>query len=379
MSEELEFLKPTSLEALWREINRDLSSWPKPYCPYEKLEPVHKLLTDNQIVELQEFIDKHRVECGKNCLADTSVRSAKYKTLLRYALSMKQFTAYAVLLTNFIKKSAHHNEFQLARDEFEKLDEKELEELRAQIRKRFIRPDAYIELATDMSPLVKKLMLKTRLASNYFEMKVFHELRQRYEKLETMDQVRPMLVIIAASEGLEIACDFFEYTVMYMQPKFGLGDGLCYFKINLILLACKGETSSTLSTPVHEFLHYLMNVIYDNESMPCTKNDSDRKAEYSKAFKACEAESRINANSNLKELKIFRKFSIDSELERKKRAEAICLPATLPIDYSDRATTMKRYAQCLAPMITFYNQYTLPDIIKKAKEIEAEWEGKAKI
>lgn len=70
-----------------------------------------------------------------------------------------------------------------------------------------------------MSELVRKLLQKTKLASHKRYMYFFHKITQGYAELEAMEAVRPILVMIADSEPLEIVSTFWNFTSVTRFPE----------------------------------------------------------------------------------------------------------------------------------------------------------------
>lgn len=113
-----------------------------------------------------------------------------------------------------------------------------------------------------------------------------------------------------------------------MQPGRPFARGLCSFGSQLILLSLK---SGPMSTIVHEFFHYLLYILYDNESYPYTKNDMNSKAAFSKAYEKCEIEN----NRDLRHLNFIDfqdGIKSRSQIEWFEKIELIIYPATIPID-----------------------------------------------
>lgn len=324
-----------------------------------------RLAYDDKIDKIQEFINAYPEDCSK---MQTYCVNGRLNVLL-YALLRKQFKAYAVLMTSGFELLYDHTG---KTKKFEKLTEDELIALRQEIRQRYIPSDVFMTLQTDMSPLVKKLMRKTKLASNRYYMRFFKELRGTYEELEAMKEVRPILVIIAHSEELEIVCEFFQRYVGYTLPGMPFSVAVCDFNTHIILVCCNRGHNHVLALMVHEFIHYVMFVLYCNRSLPFVLEDTERKAEFETAYEACEVASKSSANSDLEKFEIF---SLKEKFENEIRAEAITLPATNPIEYKDDDTVVERYQVSLAPLYDFYKKYTLPDIIRKSQQIEAELEN----
>lgn len=94
------------------------------------------------------------------------------------ALERKHFKAYAALRTNLFLVNSNTDGKTRG---FEKLTADELKTLRQQIRRRFIPPDVCLEFSPNMTTVVKKLMLKTRLAFDYNCITLFDEVREIYE------------------------------------------------------------------------------------------------------------------------------------------------------------------------------------------------------
>lgn len=220
-------------------------------------------------------------------------------------------------------------------------------------------------------------MLKTKLAFNYNCITLFDEVREIYEKLEAIEEVRPLLVVVADADHLEIACNFFEATIAFMQPGYPMALGLCDYASQLILLSLKAHREEDpMMVIIHEFVHYVVFILYGH-NYPFAKNDERNKAAFMKAYEACELESQLEANSDLELLKHFSfadETKTQTQLEEFKRVEAITLPATIPIDFRNRLPLKIRYEECLAPLFAFYKQITLLDVVKKSQEIEAKWE-----
>lgn len=103
-------------------------------------------------------------------------------------------------------------------------------------------------------------MIKTKLSSSRYYLRNFQKIKARYEALEAMEEVRPILEIIADSEKLEIVCDFLNYSIGYTLPQMPFVEGLCCYNLQLILISSLSIGSQALSIIVHEFIHYLMYV-----------------------------------------------------------------------------------------------------------------------
>lgn len=347
-----------------------LKTNPETYYPFQvtdllkqKAAELVELAYDDKIDQMQEFFDTHREACIMMTYMNIDV--------LSHALDRKQFVAYAVLNTNGFQLPFENDG---KTERFEALTEAELEKLRSELRTRFETTEIYLELEQNMSSLVKKLMLKTKLANNLRYMEFFHTLKERYEELELMPKIRPILVIIAASDQLKIVCDFHNWNSGYTLPGMPFVNGLCDYNTHTILLIANWIHSAALASMVHEFIHYVMFVLYINQGLPYSSDDLERKAAYSKVYETCANESKLIVNSDLRQLEIF-KYEDESKsnenLEDIKKAEIIILPACVPTEY--REETVMRYEQCLTPLFDFYKKYTFPDIVDKANQIEAEW------
>lgn len=318
-----------------------------------------RLLSDEKIKEAEKFLKKN----SKYCLS----MQAMALHVLKYALDRKQFKVCALLnargfTLNFEKEGIGET--------YRKLPKDELTQLQNEVRKLYVPSAAYLKLQTDMTPLVKKLMLKTKMASKNKSMENFQELRESYEHLEAIEEIRPILVIAADSELLQIVCG--NGSTDSMLPGMSFSCGSCDYDNHTVFATVHIFPNEGMGILIHEFIHYIMVVIYENKYLPFTRHDSQRKEEYLKAYDSCEIESRSDANRDLKHLSIFSfkdEKKTPERIEAYKRLDVITLPPTIPIIYTGE--TEMRYRQCLAPLFEFYKKYTLPDIIKKSQEIEA--------
>lgn len=320
-----------------------------------------RLAYDDKIDEMQKFINEHEEDCWKMQMVNVDV--------LVYALLRKQFKSYALLQSRGFKLDAGSD---AKTRKSKKLTDDELEKLRSEIRQRFISSDIYLELESGMSNLVQKLLLKTKLACDKRYMTFFHIIRQSYDELEAMEAVRPILVIIADSEPLEIVCDFIELHVGFMHPGAPFVTGLCDFREQIILLSSGFEKE----VAVHEFIHYIMQVLYKNRSLPFSSTDTYREEAYSKAYVGCEALYSLEICSEFKHSQLFGKNENypPEEIEYIRKTEAITFPAMIPLQF--RAETVMKYEQDLMLLFDFYKKFTLPEIVRRSQEIEARWEVK---
>lgn len=358
----MESSQPASLLSALRKI-QDIKEQQRsePRCSKEKENELIELLCDQRLQEIQKFIDSHEKECGKLCF--------NFGVALSEALQRKQFKVYALLQSNFYKLSPDSEN---TADRFETLTKDEQTELALEIRKCFIRPDDYMKRASHMSPLVEKLMLRTRLTSNYHHLELFQEIRVQYEKLESMAHIRPILIFIAAAETLEIVYDFIEKYIGHVVPGMPMHQGLLAYDSNWILISLSDCERNFVPMVVHEFIHYVMIRVYNNRGAPYARIDKEREEAYTEVYNACEAASKLDTNTDLYFMKLF-SFQSDKfpELEELKKLELIVYPATLDLEYNGDDALIRRYEQSWAALYDFYAKYTLIDIIKTSKEIEA--------
>lgn len=126
-----------------------------------------RLLHDEKIKEVEKFLKEN----AKYCSSNNSLM--KLANLLVDVLDRKQFKVFALL-----KAHGFTMPFEGKDQRFEKLSASELAQLQNEVQKHFVLPDVYLKLHTDMTPLVKKLMLKTRLTSYCNCTGDFHKMRK---------------------------------------------------------------------------------------------------------------------------------------------------------------------------------------------------------
>lgn len=326
-----------------------------------------RLAYDEKIDELQSFIDANPKACEVIPLIPNKI--------LLYALLRKQFKAYAVLNSNGFELP-YENEGRTRR--FETLTRKELVQLRNEIRRRFVSSKVYLEADQDpnMSDLVKKLMEKTKLSSKRYHMNRFQEMKWRYMSLEVMDEIYPMLVVIADSK-LKIVCSFFEASVGHILPGIPCVQGYCSFDFEMVLVKGNYMRVDAMKLIVHEFTHYVLWHLYDNKAYPFKQDDVEGREAYLKAYEACkEASKKVDRSELVGTLAIFDddyKYEQEPLDEERKHTEAITLPPSFPINKTRKE--LMRYKKFLKPLFDFYYRFPFQDIIEKAIEVGTKWKN----
>lgn len=228
----------------------------------------------------------------------------------------------------------------------------------------FVPSDEHLEKMHGMSPLVEKLIKKSKTPPfDRFRNESFDELRKKYETLEAMPGNKAVMEIVANCPKVEIFYDPYNNYVCNMQPMLPRVFGACDYWHLRIFICCGGGDEYDLNTIIHEFLHYCMLLVYDNMGLPYLKEDLDRKAEYFNLFKTCREIFNANpsAYKNLSPLfKGNEKFTIKL---KEKLSELIVEPGSFKVLLMNEQPELEKHEINFQLLFDFYEDVVYKDML----------------
>lgn len=319
--------------------------------------------------ELLNLIDDKKFDQLKTFVELNSLLSYFWKLqiskrgILKKALDDKQTACYA-----FLYKSGFLLENTIDPiHPFAALSWKEKCTLSDEIHKYFISSRANIESMEIASPLVKKLISKSNTVPyDNFTKSSFEDLCQRFAVVEAMPENKKILEMVADCPRLQIYFDAYQCFVAFMQPRLSMTLGTCDYENGRIFLCCGWGEEKDHMVIIHEFLHYCIFMLYDNEAFPYRVSNLEMEKVFLDVYKTSENVYRANPSAygalkDVFECKGKDGDSLESILAEK-LTELPVMPGTLIVRFRKDPETLQVYKENFQVLFNFYNTVTLKDI-----------------
>lgn len=302
----------------------------------------HKQIKENSFEKVSSYIDKNpRI---KHAYDFTN------KSALTIALECKNFKIYSYLrLRGFACGiDEGHDTF------IKKLRKREQAALNREIQEYFPSADFHI----------LNLLSKSRLGMNN-DKKHFEKVKHYFEELDKIEEIRPILKIIANEKVFSIIFDFNESNIGNLDPVgCPMNDeyavrGRTYKERKKILIAVKQrDEKELLGILAQELTHFALLKVYGNECLPYRANDTDREIKFSTIVEICrllkEKEEIINAVYGYED-----------------SATGVELIARVPQLFAQNSGgKLSENRRTFAQLFDFYTEFVMKDIENEALLIE---------
>ena len=224
-------------------------------------ENFHKAIKNNNKTTVEEFIAQNPKTKFAYNIKNVSAMST--------ALIARQFDIYSYLQSKGFSNGADANHDEILKS----LDYKDREALKKDQGNYFRKSD---------SLHIMELLTKSSIGSDN-ELENFKKIQTFYEALDEIPELQTILKTVASSKNIKIVFDFNRDSVCGLYPTV-LDEGVkgCTYDVdNLILIGAKREKDAELlGILTHEFTHYAIEMCYNNQCEPFTKDDHDRKTKF---------------------------------------------------------------------------------------------------
>ena len=203
-----------------------------------------------------------------------SAYNSSYESALITALETKNFD----ILSYLLYQGLSHGGNEQYQNIMKSLTPHEQQNLRETFAKYFLKNE---------SLHIMDLMLNSWLHFNS-DKKNFQEIQKFYEKLDNIQEIKPLLQVVANAENIYIVFDFKSSSTCGLDPTSFDENirGLTKIKSGDILVAAKREKEADiLGVLAHELAHYAMQLIYENGAKPYFTNDQEQREKFKKIIK----------------------------------------------------------------------------------------------
>ncbi|KAG5668788.1 hypothetical protein PVAND_016714 [Polypedilum vanderplanki] len=187
--------------------------------------------------------------------------------------------------------------------------------------------------------------------------KKIHYVLKTFKTLYGIDQIRPILKIVV-ERPIKIIFDFSRQSVQHLHPEVhNYSSASTFTTKGYIYIGAKGlynpkEECDVLATLSHKLLHYVLQVIYENESRPYFADDVDRAAEFAEVNAFCKEQ--------IHHEKIIEKvYEFDPN---EQHAELIARVAHVLALYCNNEEKKKNCIEKFKKLFGFYNSRVLSDL-----------------
>ncbi|KAG5667170.1 hypothetical protein PVAND_015165 [Polypedilum vanderplanki] len=187
-------------------------------------------------------------------------------------------------------------------------------------------------------------------------------IRHAYEILNKIDQIRPLLIIIALSRCFKIIMDFNSEHTRRMDPTTERNTKGVYYATRHIYVGAKNLSMlDIVATLAHEFCHYVMDIIYENDCKPYKYEDRNIIGrQFHNILKHC------RAHKNEEELIELVFYYENSE----QHAELIVRVPHMIVKYFDDGESLENRKLTFKALFDFYENEVLSDVKEQAENIE---------
>lgn len=303
---------------------------------------LRKSIEDDDIEAVEDFVKSNRKI--KHAYDD------KNKCALTFALENKKFKIYALLRSKGFAKGVdrkHDEEILL-------LNPKEKKTLNNEIRKYFKTADIKI----------LNLLSKSCIGINNEET-CFDKIKEFYEALNSIEDLRPILEIAACENALTITFDFnsddiedLDLTNCFSNDY--IVNGRTFKNGKKILIAARRNRTDLLGTLAQELTHFALMSLYNNGFLPYSENDEKRKLMYGQVVEVCRL---IRGDEEIIESAFLYE---EEDLE----AELISRVPQLLVVYKEDQGKLEKISNRFNALFDFFKLHILPDILKEIKLVK---------
>lgn len=322
------------------------------------LKLLHENIIQGNLGEVKEFIKKYP--------RDRKALSKNNESAVAVAVKSNRLEVYELLLVNGFRLGPHEELSEILCEMDEPPSKKRKKEL-FEIHKRCAIDSQQKHLLV--------LRSKCRLIHSTPESKgeeFYGIIMKVLEELNTIEEIEPLMKTAACFDGLIIIFDFNRNFVDEIDPTKHDGVlGTTYSEESVITIGAKGLLDAATENKVqgtlaHELCHFAVNLTFSNNCKPFAKDDEGNSLRFNKVVEDCEAE-------KLEEEIISRVFNCKSQIWI---AELIARAPHLLARYKNNPEKLQELRQIFKSLFDFYNQFVLPQIIKKLPDIEAKFKVK---
>jgi hypothetical protein len=317
----------------------------------EKQDSFFKSISTGSRDEVEKFMKTNRwLRVGYN----TSNNSA-----LSAALKARQFQMYAMLIAYGFSAGIDKEVSKLLKQ----LSEEHMIEIRNENKK-------YFKSSPDFHIL--HLLAKTKLGPKFDDRgKCFEVIRSMYEAISEVPSGRVLLKFIENVERLGIVFDFSREHVQDLEPTASQRtQGLTFHHSGYILIGAKDHEKEEMFTIVigvlgHEFVHYIMQLLHENDSNPYRADDAVTETAFKAIVKDIDKFQRSKFLNNILKSVFFyhpEHWTI----------EMIVRVVQLRLTNKNHPNQLCKLMEieCVKDLFDFYDEVTEPYIIRQTKSIK---------
>ena len=294
----------------------------------ESLNDFHDHIKNNQIVEIEKFIQENsRVKCAYNL---------QNRSALTTALESKNFKVYAYLRSNGFSGGIDNDHEKV----LQSLNGDESIKLR-NCYKEFFKGSDFMHILN--------LLSRSRLGFNNKHEK-FSTIRDWYQALDEISSVQPILKIVANATNLDIIFDFNHDSIHDVNPceMDRSVKGITYINSGNIFIGAKKEKEAR-GVMAHEFMHYALNLVYNNQSKPFYENDKFKEEEFEAIVKKYDQEEMKSKTRIIRNAFKYSSMYL-------KVAELIVRPPHLMAYHIDEPVELEEHRKTFKDLFEFYEK-----------------------
>jgi hypothetical protein len=188
--------------------------------------------------------------------------------------------------------------------------------------------------------------------------------REAFADLNSMELIRPLLMLIAAARCFKIVFDFNSDSVQRMDPTSGRNDAGVFYITRHIFIGAKGllvlaTRAKVLGIMAHELCHYAMIIVFDNDCRPYRNVE---KMTVGVEFNKIKNECHRNRGYVAIVRRVFDEYSANE-----RHAELIVRAPQMIANYSNDEKKFTEVHDTYEDLFNFYEHKVLPEV-KRATE-----------
>lgn len=184
-----------------------------------------------------------------------------------------------------------------------------------------------------------------------------------------MPENRKILEIVADCPRVQFCYDRYDPFVCHMRPDLPLTTGICDGDSNIIYF-CRGWEQEDAAVIIHEFIHYCMLLVYNNNAEPYSSHDLNRKAYFCNLFYFCREIFNSNPTAYEELGLLFKLEDYENEqseiILKTKLSELIVVPGDLTVSLKNDQKALKLYRERFQALFEFYENVVFRDILAYA-------------
>ena len=297
----------------------------------------------------------------KEIIENSTDRLVIYKneSAVRAALKQKQFMMYEILIKNSFDLSPNEDFEDIIKD----YDDDEKTKVR----------NIHVDCSVKNFPEILKSKCELKHSTpGVKSQKYFAFIYQSLQRLAKIEWIALILQTITFADRLNIVFDFDRDSVNHIDP-FTCNNtkGICYYLKGEIFIGAKGlfenspeKVCTVMGVMAHEFCHFVVQLLYDNQSKPYRENDLESAEEFQKVFEKSKAK---------KDEEEIIRLVFDCYPEESQHAELIVRVIHILAVYSldEHREKLQQCKETFSELFDFFQDNFVTDLKRELPMIEA--------